>query len=180
MSLPVPPPLGDLLALLVLTIVAKGPQSFLVPFAYEPIVIAYGRLHPPLLVAAVAALGTVTMEWVNYHFFRTVIESPACTGATRSPTALRIARVFGRQPFLTVALGALLPLPFGLVRIAALLARYPARRHLAATAVGRFPRYWLYAAVGAALPLPPGPVLAVGLLAAVLPLVLYRAGLKST
>ncbi|HEV8264478.1 MAG TPA: VTT domain-containing protein [Gemmatimonadales bacterium] len=175
-----PPALGELLALLAVTIVAKGPQSFVVPFAYEPIVIVYGRLHPPLVVAAVAVLGTVIMEWVNYHFFRAVIESRACANATRSPTALRVAHWFRRQPFLAVVLGALLPLPFGLVRIAALLARYPARRHVAATAVGRFPRYWLYAAVGAALPLPPGPVVAVGLVAAVLPLVLYRAGLKST
>jgi uncharacterized membrane protein YdjX (TVP38/TMEM64 family) len=175
-----PPLLRDLLALLVLTIVAKGPQTFLVPFAYEPILIAYGRLHPPLLVAAIAALGTVSMEWVNYHLFRALINSPVCAAARRSATAHGVARWFRRKPFLTVALGALLPLPFGLVRIAALLGGYPAGRHLAATAVGRFPRYWFYAAVGAVLPLPPGPVVAAGVLAAVLPLALYRAALKST
>jgi len=175
-----PPPLGDLLALFALTIVAKGPQAFLVPFSYEPIVIAYGRLYPPLLVAAVAALGTVSMEWVNYHVFRAVIDSPVCAAGRRSATAHRIARWFGWKPFPTVALGALLPLPFGLVRVAALLGGYPAGRYLAATAVGRFPRYWFYAAVGAALPLPPGLVVAAGVLTAVLPLAVYRAALKST
>ncbi len=179
---------ADLSTLFGLTLAFKGPHSVFLPLAYEPVLVAYGRLEPPLLVAAVGVLGTLVAEWVNYRCFRAVVRCRWAAGACRSAAAERLLRWFGKRPFATITACALLPLPFGLIRIVALVAGYPLGRHLAATALGRFPRYWLYAAAGPLLAVPSGWILGVAGLATAVPLIAAwvspsgsgRAGLRST
>lgn len=171
---------GDLLTLLGLTLAAKGPYSLFLPLAYEPVLVVFGRLDPPLLVAAVGVAGTVAMEWVNYQCCRTVLAFRWAAGAQHTAAAERAVRWFGKRPFLTIALCALLPFPFGIVRIVSLLAGYPLGRHLVATALGRFPRYWSYAAVGAVLPIPNSLVIAAAGIAVTLPLIAVWARAASS
>ena len=160
------------LSLFVLTLLAKAPYSAVVPIAYEPILAAFGRLHPPVQVAAVATLGTLLMEWLNYRVFGAALAWRRLTGLRSSAVVHWIVQRFWGQPFVVVALCALLPFPFGITRACAVLARYPLGRHLGATALGRLPRYWLCAAAGAVLPLGTGQLLAAAVVATAVPLFL--------
>jgi 2-polyprenyl-3-methyl-5-hydroxy-6-metoxy-1,4-benzoquinol methylase/membrane protein YqaA with SNARE-associated domain len=157
-----------------LTLLAKGPYSAFLPIAYEPIVVAFGRLHPPALVALVATSGVLLMEWVNYRLFGWALSARPLAKARESRLAQTVVRWFRVAPFAAVWSAALLPAPFGLVRACALLAGYPLGRHLAATALGRLPRYWLCAAVGVAAPVNGLALAALCVALAAVPLVLAR------
>lgn len=168
-----------MLVLLGLTLLAKGPYSTFLPIAYEPIVVAFGRVHPPALVAAVATSGTLLMEWVNYRLFGWALGTRPLAAARDSRLARGVVRWFRVAPFATVWASAFFPAPFGLVRACALLAGYPTGRHLVATALGRLPRYWLCAAAAVALPLSGLALAAICVALAAVPLVIARARLKS-
>jgi uncharacterized membrane protein YdjX (TVP38/TMEM64 family) len=63
-------------------------------------------------------------------------------------------RYFARYPFATTVVAAATPFPCWVVRILAVLHAYPLRPYLTATAIGRFPRIYLYAWLGAWLRIP--------------------------
>lgn len=157
------PTLGELAVLVSLTLFVNGPYSMFLPTAHEPILMVFGRLYPPLLVAALATAGTVAAEYVDYRLYVALLSS--APGLRRLPdtrVGRRVGAWFRVQPFLTVVLCALTPVPFWIARILASMTRYPVRRYLAAVALGRFPRQWFYAAVGIFLPLANWQILAIG------------------
>jgi uncharacterized membrane protein YdjX (TVP38/TMEM64 family) len=156
-------PIGDLAVFFSLTLFVNGPYSPLMPVAFEPMLMAYGQLYSPLLVAAVGVSGQVLVEAVNYHLYHAAMRSAMMTKARESRVVRTTIKSFETQPFLTIFVCALTPIPFWIVRIVAPLAGYPIRRYLAATALGRFPRLWFYAAIGAMLPIGGGLVFGVGL-----------------
>ncbi len=159
------PTVGELAVLVSLTLFVNGPYSMFLPTAHEPILIVFGRLYPPALVAALATGGTVAAEYVDYRVYTALL---SVSGLRRLPES-RLGRLVGSwfraQPFLTVFLCALTPIPFWIARIMAAMTRYRKRRYLAAVALGRFPRQWFYASVGGLLPLTNGQILAIGLVA---------------
>jgi len=168
------------LALFGLTLLAKGPYSAFLPIAYEPIVVAFGRLYAAPLVAVVATSGALLMEWVNYRLFGWALGTRPLAAARSFHVARGVVRWFRAAPFATVWACAFLPTPFGLVRACALLAGYPAGRHLAATALGRLPRYWLCAAAAVTLPVSDLALAALCVALAAVALVIAGARLKST
>jgi len=66
---------------LLFTLWTNGPYSPVLPAAYEPVLMLFGRLYPPLLVAAVGTLGTALVEYLNYHVY--------AAGADRLPEGVR-------------------------------------------------------------------------------------------
>ncbi|MGH7547497.1 MAG: VTT domain-containing protein [Gemmatimonadales bacterium] len=175
------PTLGELAVLVSLTLFVNGPYSMFLPTAHEPILMVFGRLYPPVLVAALATTGTIAAEYVNYRLYVAMLSAPGLRRLPDTPLGRRVSAWFRVQPFLTVVLCALGPIPFWIARILASMTQYPMRRYLAAVALGRFPRQWFYAAVGLFLPLTNQQLLAIGLGATLLlaiPIVLRqrRAG----
>lgn len=147
------PELAPLVLFLLLTIWTNGPYSPVLPATYEPIIMLFGKLYPPLLIGLVATTGTIYVEYLNYWLY--------AAGADRlpdriraSPMLARIERWYARAPFATVVVAAFTPLPYWLVRVLSALTRYPVRRHLVATAIGRFPRLWFFAAIATPLGIP--------------------------
>ncbi len=136
------------------TVLTNGPYSAVLPAAYEPVLLLYGGLFPPLLIAALGTIATVFVEWVNYHLYAHVRDTRVVRNLNDKPLAQRVTRMFERRPFLAVALCALGVVPYTMARCLSVLARYPVWRHLAATAVGRYPRLWAIAALGVTLRLP--------------------------
>ena len=159
------PTLGELAVLVSLTLFVNGPYSMFLPTAHEPILMVFGRLYPPILVAALATVGTVAAEYVNYRLYVAMLSAPGLRQLPDTPLGRRLSTWFRVQPFLTVVLCALTPIPFWIARIMASLTRYPMHRYLAALALGRFPRQWFYAAVGLLLPLTNRDILLIGLAA---------------
>jgi uncharacterized membrane protein YdjX (TVP38/TMEM64 family) len=156
-----------LVGFVVVTIWVNGPLGMFMPATYEPILILFGRLYPPVVVGLTGIVGTVYVEFLNYHLYARVLRARSLAGIRRNPVVERLVPLFDRAPFFTVWLCAWSPLPYWAVRILAPLAGYSIRRYLAATFLGRFPRLWFFAALGA-LPIPnrlliPAVLVAVGL-----------------
>lgn len=131
----------------------SGPTATFLPSASEPILMAFGKLYPPIVLATLGVAGIALVEWVNYRVFGTVMHSKALTGVRSTRLSRRLTAWFAVQPFLTTVVAAFTPIPFWAVRICAVIVKYPTPRFIAATVVGRYPRIFLIASLGAALPL---------------------------
>ncbi len=142
------PTTAALVAFVLVTVWVNGPISPFLPATYEPILMMYGRLYPPLLIAFLGILGTIYIEYLNYRFYRRIIHSNALNGVRESRTVRQLDSLFRRAPFFTVWLCSWSPLPYWSVRFLSPLANFPASRHLFATFLGRFPRLWFFAALG--------------------------------
>lgn len=130
------------------TIWTNGPHSPVLPASYEPVLMLYGRIYPPVLIGAVGTAATVFVEWINYHLYTRAADLRAVRRLQGGRLVGRLRRLFARHPFLTVWLCSITPLPYWVARVLAVLARYSKRRHLTATALGRFPKLWFIAALG--------------------------------
>lgn len=145
------PAAGGMVAFGLLTIWINGPLAPFLPSTYEPVVILFGRVYPPLLVATVGTAGTIYAEFVNYHLYQRVFQVAALERARKSRLTAWVLKRFRRAPFFTIWLCSWSILPYWPVRFISPLAAYDPRRHLAATALGRFPRIWVFALVGSLL-----------------------------
>jgi uncharacterized membrane protein YdjX (TVP38/TMEM64 family) len=137
-----------LVVFLLLSLGCHGPLSPFLPAAYEPILLLYGQLYPPLVIALLGALTSAAAEYLNYHLYRALLSSDSLARVLRSDAARPVTALFGRRPFLAIWICAWSPLPDWAARILATHTRYPVRRYLAAFVVGRIPKFWLLAEVG--------------------------------
>ena len=158
------PTVAALTPFVLYTIWTNGPHSSFMQGAYEPILLLYGQLFPPLLIAALGTIATVFVEWVNYHVYRRARDVRAVQNLTGRRWVQRVIRTFDRYPFVVIVCCALGFVPYTVARCLSVLSHYPVPRHLAATAVGRFPRLWLIAGLGMTLTVPTWVLLAVVLL----------------
>jgi uncharacterized membrane protein YdjX (TVP38/TMEM64 family) len=143
-----PPAVGGLIGFLLVTIWCNGPLGIFMPATYEPILMLFGRIYPPLLIAVVGVLGVLFVEYLNYHVYGQVLRHEKLRAARESQVMRRIVALFGRAPFFTIWICSWSPLPYWLVRILGAISRYPVRRYLLATLLGRFPRLWFFASLG--------------------------------
>jgi uncharacterized membrane protein YdjX (TVP38/TMEM64 family) len=142
------PAAAGLVAFSVVTIWVNGPLGFFMPATYEPILMLFGRIYPPLLIAGLGILGILYVEFLNFHLYGRVLHLKTFEPARASGFVRLTVRMFQRAPFFTVWLCAWSPLPYWAVRVVAPLAGYSVRRYLVATFLGRFPRLWFFAALG--------------------------------
>ena len=135
-------------AFILLTLWCHGPLSPFLPAAFEPVLLLYGQLYPPFLVALVGALASAVAEYLNFHMYRAIL-GHASMGRVMSNNGSRaVSRLFARHPFLAVWICAWSPLPDWAARILASHSRYSVRRYLAAVLAGRIPKFWFLATVG--------------------------------
>jgi uncharacterized membrane protein YdjX (TVP38/TMEM64 family) len=140
-----------LVPFLLFTVWTNGPLSPVLPASYEPVLMLYGKLYPPLLIGALGTTGVVFIEYVNYRVYAAASDLRAFRGLRDSKSVVRLTRMFERNAFLTIVVCAVAPFPYWVARVLSVLARYPLSRHLAATALGRFPRLCFFAALSAPL-----------------------------
>jgi membrane protein YqaA with SNARE-associated domain len=155
------PAASELVVFLSLMFFTSAPCSTFVPAASEPILMVFGKLHPPLLLASVGIGGIALAEWVNYRVFGAVLDAPRLRSLRDARLMRRATTSFNVLPFWTTAFCAFTPFPFWIVRTCAVVARYPFERFALATVLGRFPRIFLIALLGSALPIT-GPQIALG------------------
>jgi uncharacterized membrane protein YdjX (TVP38/TMEM64 family) len=146
------PSVAGLVGFFCLTLFLSGPTTVVIPAAFEPLLMVTGRIYPPLLVALVAVTGNLYMDYVNYHLFGAAIRHPRLDKAKNSRLVQRMLGLFQRMPFFAVWLCAWSPIPYWIVSTLAPLSRYPMRKYLFATFLGRFPRVWFFASLGLVVP----------------------------
>jgi membrane protein YqaA with SNARE-associated domain len=136
----------ELVPLLLASAWCHGPAAPFLPATFEPVMMAYGQTHSPLLVALLAAVVSVVMEAVNYLSYGYVLRSNRLERLRQAST--RLTSLFERRPFLTCLVVAATPIPDWSARILGAMARYSTARYLAAFLVGRIGSFWLLATIG--------------------------------
>jgi membrane protein YqaA with SNARE-associated domain len=150
-----------LVTFVLLTLWCHGPLSPLLPAAYEPVLVVYGQLFAPVLLALIGGVAATAVEYVNYRLYRRLLHCRSVDELlSRAPTR-RIAALFFRQPFITVWICVLSPLPDWGARVLIAHSSYPVYRYLLAVLLARIPRFWFLAAIGLHLSLGRGTVLAI-------------------
>jgi uncharacterized membrane protein YdjX (TVP38/TMEM64 family) len=147
------PAVAGLVGFFCLTLFMSGPITVVVPAMFEPLLMVTGRVYPPLLVALVGVAGNLYMDNINYHLFDAAIRHPRLEKARNSRVVQRILALFQRSPFFAVWLCSWSPIPYWIVSTLAPLSRYPKRKYLLATFLGRFPRVWFFASLGLVVPI---------------------------
>jgi hypothetical protein len=145
---------ADLVVFVALALWFNGPQSAVVPAGFEPVLLLYGQLYPPLLIAALGTAANVVIEALNYRLFALAAETRSLKKAGDTRVGRWLTRTFSRAPFVAVTVAAA-ALPLWVARVLVVMSGYPITRHLMATALGRFPRFWFFAALGGAVGIPP-------------------------
>lgn len=142
------PEAGPLVGFEIFTLWISGPLSPLTPVGYESVLMLFGKVYPPLLVATVGMAGALYIEFLNYHLYGKLMDLSAMQALRESELVQRLKSYFERWPFTTIWFCAWSPFPFWTVRFLAPIAGYPMRRYLLALLLGRFPKIWFFAAVG--------------------------------
>jgi len=140
---------GGLVGFVLVSMWVNGPLGIFLPATYEPILMLFGEIYPPVLVGLLGIFGVLYVEYLNYHLYSKLLHSESLRVVRESRPVARALRIFERAPFFTIWLHSWSPLPYWVVRILAPIGRYPPRRYLLATFLGRFPRLWFFAALGA-------------------------------
>jgi hypothetical protein len=136
----------ELVPLFIAAAWCHGPASPFLPATFEPVMMAYGQAHSPLLVALLAAVVSVVMEAVNYVGYGYVLRSNRLSRLRHA--SARLTSLFGRWPFLTCLVVAATPVPDWSARILGAMARYSTARYLGAFLLGRIGTFWLLATIG--------------------------------
>jgi membrane protein YqaA with SNARE-associated domain len=147
---------GHVNGLLVLFLYCFPSEFLIAPVPHEPVLVYFGKIYAPWLVALVSLVGTLVVETLNYHAFGFVADSRPLRRVVRSGIIKRVVALFGRLPFAALVIGGLAPIPYYPLRFVVVLARYPLHRYLAALALSRLPRFYLLALLGSALRIPDG------------------------
>ena len=167
--IPIPllfPSTVPLVWLAIVGIPANGPLSPILPTAFDPLIIEIGKYAPTFTVACVATGIYMYTEFLNWHIYAWMLSWDRLEGFRDNRWVGWGVNRFARAPITTIILFAATPLPFWVARSLAILHRYPLRRFMLATAVGRFPRFFVYAWPGSALSIPTYLIIAVIVLGA--------------
>jgi uncharacterized membrane protein YdjX (TVP38/TMEM64 family) len=138
----------------VMSLPANSPLSPIIPAAFEPLIMEAAKYEHALVVSSIGLGAYLYTEYLNFQFYRWLLDRDWLRGLRDGRwTAWGVAR-FARAPFSTVAIFAFTPLPFWVARCLAILHGYSKPRYFAATAIGRLPRFMIYAWLGAVLEVP--------------------------
>ena len=118
------------------------------PLPTPPVIIHAATQAPVYLVALVGALGTVVAYLIEYAVLGRVLALDRLRGVRENRAYLKLAALFDRLPFVSLAVAAFLPLPVDGVRLLAIARRYDRTRYALAAFIGRLPRYAMIAGLG--------------------------------
>ena len=155
--IPIPllfPSTVPLVWLAIVGIPANGPLSPILPTAFDPLIIEVGKYAPTLTVTIVATAIYMYTEFVNWYIYSWVLNWDRFESFRGNRTVRWGVHRFAASPATTTIIFAATPLPFWVVRGLAILHHYPLRRFMVATAIGRFPRFFVYAWLGSAFSIP--------------------------
>lgn len=143
------------------------PSEFLVGLVpHEPVLIDFGTVHPPWVVALVAGVSTVMAEAVNYSIFGYFHERPTLQAFSGRKGVQRVVDLFRRRPFAAILFAGFTPVPFFPVRFLVVMTGYPLWKYLTGVGLSRIPRFGILAALGTLFHIPSS--LLLGLMAVML------------
>jgi membrane protein YqaA with SNARE-associated domain len=122
-----------------------------------PLLLAYGKYHPPWIVALCAAAASAAGGAIQITLLRWLLSSRHPWTARFAPLRHKIESAVGHHPsasFVALVVARATPLPDAPLKLAAAAANYPVSRYCAAILLGSIPYYFALALLGHALKLP--------------------------
>jgi membrane protein YqaA with SNARE-associated domain len=138
------PQTADLLLFAIYSI----PANSILPLPHEPGLLYVAQNHAPHWVALAGCVGTAAAACIDYPVVKRAFRHPKIRRARDTKLYRSSVRWLMRYPFGTIVVFAFTPLPIYVVRVLAPATGYPLWRYMAATMVGRFPRYYGVAWLG--------------------------------
>ena len=130
-------------------------SNFFIPWLpHEPMVLLYGALFAPWLMALLGGIATCWVEFFNYKLLRLVLNVRLIREVTKKKPYQVAERWFNKSPFSVLVFAGASPVPYVPFRVLAVSSGYPLGRYLLAVFVGRTPRYYVLALTGEAINLP--------------------------
>ncbi len=155
------PQAAPLVWLAMVGVPANSPLSPILPTLFDPLIIEVGKYAPALAVTLVALGVYMYTEFVNWHIYKWALTWNRLATVRKNRMVRWGVDRFGRFPATTVVFFAVTPMPFWVVRCLAILREYPIGPFMMATAIGRFPRFFVYASVASVLSVPTWAIVAV-------------------
>ncbi len=121
---------------------------------HEPLIIYYGKIYPVYVPVVLAIVPTVLGCALDYIVLTPILDSKYLTKIKESHSYERSTHYFNKQPFWTLVVFALTPVPFYPVRLLSVATKYPFYKYASAVLLGRIPRYALLAVGGSELNIP--------------------------
>jgi membrane protein YqaA with SNARE-associated domain len=122
------------------------------PIPTLPPIAFTAKVFHPALVALVGSLATCIANLNDYLILGWLFRHQKVKKIRDINTYRKLLRFFDRYAFITLAGASFLPIPVDVARLLAISRAYPFSKYVAATFVGRFPRYLLFAYLGRELP----------------------------
>ncbi len=132
-------------------------------FATTPLLLEYGKFHPPWQVAIFGGIASAAGSVVQLAILRWLLHAQRPWMRRLAPTRDRIESALRAYPstmFLALVWARLTPLPDAPLKLVAAAVGYPSLRYGLAVLIGALPYYFLLALIGEKLRIP-GWVLAV-------------------
>jgi len=145
--------LRPLLGLFYYSTLCNSPFGWFFPMQ-EPMLMLYGNLYHPWVVASTSGIATLMIELINYQILVPICNLKQLQPFKKKRFYLILEGYFSKIPFITIAFVGFTPVPHAPFRILAVLANYSVIRYAIATFVGRAPFYYLVAMTGKVLNIP--------------------------
>jgi membrane protein YqaA with SNARE-associated domain len=131
------------------------PANSFIPIPHELGMIYFGQYYDPVLVALVAALGTIAVCFIDYRAVTAAFRLEKLRTVRNSDIYKGAIYYFLKAPFVSVLIAAATPfIPFYIFRVLSPTAGYSLGRYTLAVFLGRLPRYYLFALLGSTLTTP--------------------------
>jgi membrane protein YqaA with SNARE-associated domain len=117
-------------------------------FSMEAVLIHYGSLQPLLVSALTATAGTTVAGFLDWHIFVPLLNWRKIEAYRRSRLYKMGIHLFNKAPFFVLLIASFIPMPFFPFKFLAFSARYSFWKYLAARAIARLPRYYLFIWLG--------------------------------
>jgi len=122
------------------------------PIPTLPPIAFTAKIFHPVLVAFVGAMGTCVANLNDYVILGWLFRHNKVKKIRDINTYKKLLSFFDRYAFITLSAASFLPIPVDVIRLLAISRAYSFPKYVAATFVGRFPRYLIIAYVGKELP----------------------------
>lgn len=126
-----------------------------VPIApHEPVILLYGKLYSPYLVAICAAMATSVIELANHRVLASILNLRKISGFREKQFYQRAEHYFSKLPFPSLLFACFAPVPFIPFRVLAVTTKYSFKKFALSVFLGRMSRFYLLALMGKALNMP--------------------------
>lgn len=123
-----------------------------IPLPTIPAIGLTAKVFHPVLVSVVGAAGTAIANLNDYAILGWLLRHKKVKKVRDVRSYRRFLHFFDKRPFLTLTVGAFLPIPIDVIRLIAISRAYAFWKYMMAAFVGRVPRYLIIAYLGKELP----------------------------